>query len=696
MSTSSSNSLLTKAAGKKNKRPAGSGAARIGVELDSACVKAVELRVKSNGDIQVDHFAVTELNYFTYDEVPELLRNFLRDHGFKKRKVVSCFPRNLSTIRFMQLPSDNPHEIQEMVGFQAIKQIPYNREDMIVDHEIISVSENGYSDVLLAIAHKNVIYQHIDAIEGAGCQTSRIDINSQAAFRAYLYFKNRAIAQDSADKSQIKPTYVALINIDYTQTNIQIIGNDQVVFTRGIMHGVMHLLLKEKKFQAESANINWQSELMDELRRSFAVFSREQQGAFIEKIVLAGGVSNFHNIERNMGTRFQVPVEVFNLRDHITGLEQFQDDLTIQGKEISLLAPIGMLLQGTGRQLDMIPEVIKNQRKSKRRMASLTVASLLFLVLLAVGGVNFYAEVNLKAQEIGLLQTKLDSLSPRVRKLEQMRTKINLIRDHVGTSRMSLDFLRELYRVIPESIALSGFLYDETKYIIIKGTADTMSNVFDLIPTIEDSPYFEKVSSRGVNRRKVGSKEVVDFEIQCSLIREDIGEAPASSEATSEQASPQPVPQEKESQSVAQPEASEAESPPAVQRPLGSPRASAPSRNIPPVPPQPSGYDGGPQIEEGAQERARMLQTDSSEMSEEEWILKQEEQYKQAQEDYFDHFKGDQLPPEQQQLLRDRIQEKFLQKMEEAPSDPYSGFKPLPGVPDAVKQRSLPQRGQDE
>ncbi len=686
MGIDSSNSLITKAAGKKTQRPKGSGSPRIGIELDSVCAKAVELRIKSNGDLVIDHLAVTELSYFTYDEVPLLLRNFMRDYGFKKRKIVSCFPRNLCTIRFMQLPSVNHREIQEMVGFQAIKQIPYNREDMIVDHEIVSKSETGYSDVLLAIVHKNVIYQHIDAIEGAGYLTTRIDINSQAALRTYLYFKNRDTLQaatgsnrQDSSVSQVKPVYVAFINIDYTQTNIQITGSDRLVFTRGIMHGIMHLILKEKKFQAESANINWQSELMDELRRSFAVFSREQQGAFIEKIVLAGGVSNFHNIERNISTRFQVPVEVFNLRDHIAGLEKFEDKLTIQGKEISPLAPIGMLLQDPYHQLDMIPDYIKRQRRNKRRMASLAVASLIMAGLLTVGAVNFYAEVNLKSQEIALLQSKLDALSPRVKKLEQMRTKINLIRDHVGTTRMSLDFLRELYLIIPEDIALAGFLYDETKYIIIKGTAETMSNVFDLIPKIEESNFFEKVSSRGVKRRKVGQKEVVDFEIQCSLIKEEDAQA---------QTARKPAGDQTDAQAVRQPE----QQVKPVKPPEPAQTVPADVQDI-----QQQKIDAIIQDEQDPAKKAILLQTDQQqELLPEEVKRMKAEQLKAIEEEEFRRFQGSALPAEQQELLRERLRQKYMQQGVDEPPDPYSGFKQLPGIPEAVRQRKIPRQEKAE
>jgi len=494
----------------------------VAIEIDSGCIKAVQMTVKKNGSITIDRIAAEELKYFTYDEVPELLKEFLKKNGFKKREVVSCFPRNLTTIRFISLPSTDPKELVEMVNFQALKQIPYNKEDMIVDFEIESQNEDGYSNVLLAIAHKNIIYQHIDTIENAGIITKRIDINSQAILRSYLFLKNLAVPSPEPQELPAKKniyTATALIDIDYTHTNIQIMSEDKLLFTRGITLGIIHLILKEKKFQIESANINWQSELMDELRRSLAVFSREQSEYVIDKIVLTGGISNFSQLERNISSRFQIPVEVFNLKERIPSLSKFEQNYKINGKEVSIMSPIGLLLPGKSKNIDMIPQEIKDQKKNSLRIAKFSLAAILFACILGISLFNFYMEINRKSEIINELKSRIDTLSPRVKKLEAMREKINIIRENIGDQVSSLDFLRELYVIIPEKIFIFGFLYDESKYIIIKGTANNMSEVFDLIPKLENSQYFEKVSSRGVKRRKVEDKEVVDFEIQCSLVK---------------------------------------------------------------------------------------------------------------------------------------------------------------------------------
>jgi len=390
---------------------------------------------------------------------------------------------------------------------------------MIVDYEVTN-QESGFSNVMLAIAHRNVISQHLNTLEQINITTSRIDINSQAALRTYLYFLDKTPEKKHLDPSG-KTGAAALVDIDYSHTNIQIIDGDNLLFTRGITLGIVHLLLKEKKFQKDSANINWQSELMDELRRSLTVFSREHSDFFIEKIVLTGGINNFDNIERNISSRFQVPVEKFDIGSKIEGFDRFKEKQQINGKEISLMAVIGLLLPSKDRILNMLPTEVKLKRKNMSRLAKFSVAASLIAGMMICGVANFYFEIDRKSKLIAKLEERINKSAPKVQRLETMRNRVNTIKQQLGADRSSLDFLRELYQVIPDHIYLKIFLYDESKYIVIKGTANNMSEVFDLIPTLENSPFFEKVSSRGVKRRKVGKKEVVDFEIQCSIIKEE-------------------------------------------------------------------------------------------------------------------------------------------------------------------------------
>lgn len=511
---------------KKRRIPAHYFKRRMGIEVDSSCVKAVELHLKKDGTPVVDHIAVSELEYFKFDEATSLIRSFLRQHKFKQKQVVSCFPRSLSTFRFLDLPSTDRAEIEEMVAFQAIKQIPYSPEDMVVDYDIIKQTSDGYSTVMMIIAHKNVIYQNLDTLQDAGLVPDRIEVNSEAILRTYFHFQtledrsaHESGSGDQTSSGNKKDPAIALVDIDFTNTTIQIVQDSQVLFTRGITLGVMHLILKEKKYQAESANINWQSELVEELRRSFAVFARENETVAIEKIVLSGGVNNFHNIERNIHSRFHVPVEIFNLMTKLPALSNIKEKLTIHGKEISLTAPIGLMLPPRGRTIDMIPDEVRRQRRYRRRMAQLAVAATILLCMAASGAVTLYKEITYRSDMVKMYETEVNKISPKVQKLEVMRTKINVIEDQVGSDRTSLDFLREIYRIVPEKIYINAFLYDESKYIVFKGSAHAMADVFELVPMLENSSFFEKVTSRGVKKRQVGNKEIFDFEIQCSLIR---------------------------------------------------------------------------------------------------------------------------------------------------------------------------------
>lgn len=76
-----------------------------------------------------------------------------------------------------------------------------------------------------------------------------------------------------------------------------------------------------------------------------------------------------------------------------------------------------------------------------------------------------------------------------------------------------LNVIRELYRIIPEEIYLRTFVLDENGKIMIEGTSDSMSQVFALVGTLENSPLFKGVKTESTTARKERGRDVASFEI---------------------------------------------------------------------------------------------------------------------------------------------------------------------------------------
>jgi hypothetical protein len=108
-------------------------------------------------------------------------------------------------------------------------------------------------------------------------------------------------------------------------------------------------------------------------------------------------------------------------------------------------------------------------------------------------------------------------VEPLAKSIELERKALQLIKEEFNSGPSSLNILEELYKITPETIALSSLDLEIGKVAILRGQAQELSQVFDYVTTVESSPYLQNVKVNFANRRKIGEDETVSFEFYCHL-----------------------------------------------------------------------------------------------------------------------------------------------------------------------------------
>ncbi|GAG04354.1 unnamed protein product, partial [marine sediment metagenome] len=75
------------------------------------------------------------------------------------------------------------------------------------------------------------------------------------------------------------------------------------------------------------------------------------------------------------------------------------------------------------------------------------------------------------------------------------------------------DLIMHFYRLTPEGVTLSRLSIDRDRGISMHGQARALSQVFDYLSILEKSELFSKIEPRYAEKRPVGDKEIVDFEM---------------------------------------------------------------------------------------------------------------------------------------------------------------------------------------
>ncbi len=282
------------------------GREHIGVDIGSYSVKAAELLREK------DVFKIINIGYAKVKKpnAAESMAEAVREACAMAKipegtDVAVAVPGASVVVRFIELPRMTEDELKNAIIFEAEKYIPFGINEVIIDHQLLipHLGDNKML-VLLIAAKKDIINERLELITQAGLSARVLDVASLANVNSFLAAAKR-------NKSEI----AAVINIGAKATDINIISEDVLYFTRSIQIGGDELT----KSLAESFSLNMKDAeelkinpkdktaevaektktvlhtIVDEIHLSFSYYEN-QSGRNIEKVYLSGGAATSANI----------------------------------------------------------------------------------------------------------------------------------------------------------------------------------------------------------------------------------------------------------------------------------------------------------------------------------------------------------------------------------------------------------------
>ena len=421
-------------------------------------------------------------------EISKKIQEIVSRQKLGKSLFYVNFPRHLVTLRNVRLPTSNADEVTNMAELQAVKYLPYSREEMVVAHKIIGVTEDGYTDILLILAQKKVIDRYLKIFSDAGISTEKIVLSAEGLSN---WFSGLGI--DSTDP-------VAIIDVDRNHTHIQIVKNGRMLFTRSI------------SFDAAGSS---GQQLLREVSLSFDSFLKEQDQR-VSRIVLSGGEVHAKRISELLKENLNVRCDPVEQLRRIK-IKESAGKLVSRLQEASYTFLLGAALEPDRLDVNLLPQsVIMSRREQTLKAELIRMAILVFAVLVAVFGIA-YKKIGDKKRYLKEINVRLKSIEPEVKSLSKSKASMELIQDQLAFEGSAIDIIRELYTVLPEDVSLTLFEFEDNNRALLRGTAQELSRVFDLLPVLEKSQYFENVKINFANKRTFKNKEFADFEIVCPL-----------------------------------------------------------------------------------------------------------------------------------------------------------------------------------
>ncbi|MCX5693011.1 MAG: PilN domain-containing protein [Candidatus Omnitrophica bacterium] len=374
----------------------------------------------------------------------------------KESKEVLIIPRYLAALRFIELPSLDASEIKSMAEFQAIKEWPYAREEIVAGFRNIGSYKKGHSCIMLAIIKRQQIEEMI-ARRKARPDSIRLETEL-----LYLHLLKKGIAR----RSKVS----LIINIQKDYSEIMIIDGMRPVFSRGL---------------------SGQKTLSEEVNKSVISYKADRNNKEVEDAVIMHSLSlNTENIKACLEALFQIPINFY------------EDKLDLNILELPL-------------EIDLLPKEYIDERFNKENTKQVFLTYFLLFIVIFMLASFFIFKIQEKNKTILVFSEKTEKMQEEVDQLNTFLKKTKLLKYREGEGKRVIDILKECCELVPQEIFLAGLDYDEKGILYCKGMSRNTGSIFNFIKVLEKSKYFKKVEVKYATKKEIGNQEFTDFNIGC-------------------------------------------------------------------------------------------------------------------------------------------------------------------------------------
>ncbi|HOW36415.1 MAG TPA: pilus assembly protein PilM [Candidatus Omnitrophota bacterium] len=457
------------------------------------------------------------------EELPKIIRSALNDFNIKKAVAVCIVPASLTTTKNIEIPSLDPNEIKSIINLQAGRHTPYSREEIIIDYINIGVFQRNYSKVLLIIVNRNVIKKHLNILEQAGLDVQKVFFTAETIARFYAKALNR----------QEEDAPLGIVDVGGLSTDFIVEFKGTVIACRNIPVGASHLA-----GEGQAAY----TRLTTELKKSIEAYQTEDIEKLPEEYVLTSDHNHIKDLQSIFKESLKINAQIVPYIDNVR-MDAAARKLITDSDGQSFLDIIAPVCTFAESQIDLLPDEIKVQRSIESQGKQAIKTGIFTVVIIVLICTLFSVKIYFKSMTLNRLKTNYKQAREDAKALEHISEKTRLIKDYMNSRLISLDALNELYNLIPDEVYLNSVNIDEKGTITIQGTSESMSLVFSLVGTLENSTFFKGVKTTSTTARKERGKDVAAFEIVFRL--ESAKDDESETEESTDNADKAEKPQEK-------------------------------------------------------------------------------------------------------------------------------------------------------
>ncbi|MBI2104557.1 MAG: pilus assembly protein PilM [Candidatus Omnitrophica bacterium] len=420
------------------------------------------------------------------------LRGLLRTTKTAAAQVIGIVPREQAISRLVTFPSAEPAELSQMVELYAKAQLPYPREQTVVDFHVLK-RQGEFSMVAVVACQREVVERSVAALREAGLSPDLLTLSSWGVLEWYRLFRRSGKALGAA--AALEPALV--IHVDDTRTDLVLISEDRIVSSRGVGQGT-----------AEWGAGGDVAELLHaEVERSQSSIQKELPGVSVRSVVLTGG-AGVAAWREPLAQRLGLPVTAV---DGAAPLGRWPAAVPPAGSPVV----VGGLACGELRGLlNLSPPEVRAHVRHRAQVRELVAVGILLLSVLALGSGLLGLQTFRERRQARELDQALAAVEPAARGLQDKTRSAQLVETVIGNRRQLARHLAGVLAATPPEVTLEALTFERARQEVgVRGHAASTQTVLEYLKQLEQLDGIGAAQLKHSTRRSSPSGERTEFEL---------------------------------------------------------------------------------------------------------------------------------------------------------------------------------------
>jgi Tfp pilus assembly PilM family ATPase/Tfp pilus assembly protein PilN len=419
-------------------------------------------------------------------EASEALRGLSKGLKPAGAHVVGVISREQVITRVVKFPAMEYGELTQMVELYAKGQLPYPREQLVMDFHVLS-QQGGFSTVAIVACQHDTVERQLAALRESGIAPTLLTVSSWGVLGWY----RQAVRPDPSREPCL------VVNVDDTRTDLVLVAGGRILSSRSVGQGS-----QDWEGVGEVAEL-----LAAEVERSRAAIRKEVSGAEVRSLILTG-VGPLSEWTGALSQQLALPVSVVDVREAFKG---WTGPMTIPA---SAVVAGGLACSDLSEALNLSPPELRTHLHHRRQVRELTTVCLLLIGVLALGVHLLSLRVSRERQLAVRLARAITRLEPQAEQVQDQARATQLVSSVLENRRRLAVHLAELFGATPSAVLLEALTFEQAKQqITVRGSTTSTQLVLDYIKQLERIAGVERVDLRYTTQRSTPSGDRTDFEL---------------------------------------------------------------------------------------------------------------------------------------------------------------------------------------